>query len=78
MCGIMAYVGAQEALPIVLGGLRRLEYRGYDSAGVAVLVGGNPPQSSVLSPQHSVVVRRAPGKLDRLVQVLASDRNGGG
>jgi glucosamine--fructose-6-phosphate aminotransferase (isomerizing) len=37
MCGIVGYVGPQEALPIVLEGLRRLEYRGYDSAGVAVL-----------------------------------------
>ncbi|MBN7810059.1 glutamine--fructose-6-phosphate transaminase (isomerizing) [Algoriphagus sp. H41] len=37
MCGIVAYVGQQEALPIILKGLRRLEYRGYDSAGVAVL-----------------------------------------
>ncbi|EAZ82104.1 glutamine--fructose-6-phosphate transaminase (isomerizing) [Algoriphagus machipongonensis] len=37
MCGIVAYVGQQEALPIILKGLRRLEYRGYDSAGVALL-----------------------------------------
>ena len=37
MCGIVAYVGQQEALPIILKGLRRLEYRGYDSAGVAVV-----------------------------------------
>src|SRR5688572_21920480 len=38
MCGIMAYVGTQDAVPLVLEGLRRLEYRGYDSAGIAVLV----------------------------------------
>ncbi len=37
MCGIVAYVGQQEALPIILKGLKRLEYRGYDSAGVALL-----------------------------------------
>jgi glucosamine--fructose-6-phosphate aminotransferase (isomerizing) len=37
MCGIVAYVGQQESLPIILKGLRRLEYRGYDSAGVALL-----------------------------------------
>lgn len=37
MCGIVAYVGQQEALPIILKGLRRLEYRGYDSAGVALI-----------------------------------------
>jgi len=40
MCGIIGYVGKQQALPIVLEGLKRLEYRGYDSAGVAVLNGG--------------------------------------
>jgi glucosamine--fructose-6-phosphate aminotransferase (isomerizing) len=40
MCGIVGYVGPDEALPIVLEGLRRLEYRGYDSAGVAVVDGG--------------------------------------
>lgn len=37
MCGIVAYVGQQEALPIIIKGLKRLEYRGYDSAGVALL-----------------------------------------
>jgi glucosamine--fructose-6-phosphate aminotransferase (isomerizing) len=37
MCGIVAYVGAREAAPILIGGLKKLEYRGYDSAGVAVL-----------------------------------------
>jgi len=37
MCGIVAYVGRQEALPIIIKGLKRLEYRGYDSAGVALL-----------------------------------------
>jgi glucosamine--fructose-6-phosphate aminotransferase (isomerizing) len=39
MCGIVGYVGAEPALPIVLEGLRRLEYRGYDSAGVAIVDG---------------------------------------
>ena len=37
MCGIVAYIGHREATPILLEGLKRLEYRGYDSAGVAVL-----------------------------------------
>lgn len=41
MCGIVAYLGEQEALPIVLKGLKRLEYRGYDSAGVALIKDNN-------------------------------------
>ena len=40
MCGIVGYVGPDQALPIVLEGLRRLEYRGYDSAGVAMIDSG--------------------------------------
>ncbi|HET7928644.1 MAG TPA: glutamine--fructose-6-phosphate transaminase (isomerizing) [Actinomycetota bacterium] len=57
MCGIVGYVGPDQALPIVLEGLRRLEYRGYDSAGVAMIDGG-------LS-----VVKRA-GKLSELDAAL--------
>ena len=37
MCGIVGYIGPQEATPIIIDGLRRLEYRGYDSAGIATL-----------------------------------------
>ena len=40
MCGIVAYVGHQQAAPIIIKGLRRLEYRGYDSAGISLLNGG--------------------------------------
>jgi glucosamine--fructose-6-phosphate aminotransferase (isomerizing) len=40
MCGIVGYIGPQEALPVLLNGLKRLEYRGYDSAGVAIIDGG--------------------------------------
>jgi len=57
MCGIVGYVGPDQALPVVLEGLRRLEYRGYDSAGVALIDGG-------LS-----VVKRA-GKLSELDAAL--------
>ena len=53
MCGIVGYVGAKEVAPIILGGLRRLEYRGYDSAGIAV--GDNNG--------NGLQLRRAPGKL---------------
>ena len=37
MCGIVGYIGSQDATPIILNGLKRLEYRGYDSAGLAVI-----------------------------------------
>ena len=40
MCGIVGYVGAREAYPILIKGLKRLEYRGYDSSGVALFNGG--------------------------------------
>src|SRR6478672_5314798 len=61
MCGIVGYVGPDQALPIVLEGLRRLEYRGYDSAGVAVLAD---------DADRLTVVRRA-GKLGELEAALA-------
>jgi hypothetical protein len=61
MCGIVGYVGPDQALPIVLEGLRRLEYRGYDSAGVAVLAD---------DADRLAVVRRA-GKLGELEAALA-------
>ncbi len=65
MCGIVAYVGSDQALPIVIEGLRRLEYRGYDSAGIAVTGPG------------LVVVKRA-GKLAELEAALrAGDPPGG-
>ena len=66
MCGIVGYVGPHEALPIVVDGLRRLEYRGYDSAGVAVIEGASIG-----------VVKRA-GKLGELEAALdAGDRPSG-
>ena len=39
MCGIVAYIGPREVYPILIKGLQRLEYRGYDSAGIAILNG---------------------------------------
>lgn len=38
MCGIVGYIGKKDAFPIIINGLKRLEYRGYDSAGIALLV----------------------------------------
>ncbi len=60
MCGIVGYVGPKKVVPVIIEGLRRLEYRGYDSAGIAV----GSPGSDKLS------VRRAPGKLHNLEEVL--------
>lgn len=59
MCGIVGYIGPQDATPIILNGLKRLEYRGYDSAGLAVLENGH------------IEVRRDAGKLARLNALVA-------
>jgi glucosamine--fructose-6-phosphate aminotransferase (isomerizing) len=60
MCGIVGYVGFRVATPLLIEGLKRLEYRGYDSAGVAILNG------------RGVEMRRAAGKINRLESVLAA------
>ncbi len=60
MCGIVGYVGPKRVVPVIIEGLRRLEYRGYDSAGIAVGSPGSKP----------LEVSRAPGKLPNLEEVL--------
>ena len=64
MCGIVGYVGKQQVLPILLNGLRRLEYRGYDSAGVAVF------GSCVEDHELEIKRFRAVGKIEQLVQKI--------
>ena len=63
MCGIVGYVGPNKVVPIIVEGLRRLEYRGYDSAGIAV------------GDRHKALleIRRAPGKLGNLEEALAEN-----
>ncbi len=62
MCGIVGYVGPRDAAPIVLEGLKRLEYRGYDSAGLAVV-----------QADGAVEVRREPGKLAGLLELVDAE-----
>ncbi|HEY6374495.1 MAG TPA: class II glutamine amidotransferase, partial [Edaphobacter sp.] len=62
MCGIVGYIGPQPVVPVIIEGLRRLEYRGYDSAGIAVA--GGPT---------ALELRRAPGKLRNLESVIAAN-----
>jgi glucosamine--fructose-6-phosphate aminotransferase (isomerizing) len=61
MCGIVGYVGHQQAVTVIVDGLKRLEYRGYDSAGVAIVADG------------TIAARKKAGKLINLVNVLEND-----
>src|ERR671929_413694 len=61
MCGIIGYIGPKDVVPVLIDGLRRLEYRGYDSAGVAVVRNG------------AIDLRRSAGKLSKLETVIGAD-----
>jgi len=65
MCGIVGYIGPKPVVPVIIEGLRRLEYRGYDSAGIAV-AGGDPNATALSSAAMTLEIRRAPGKLANL------------
>ena len=61
MCGIVGYIGSADATPVILDGLKKLEYRGYDSAGIAVIQ------------DQKIVVRRDAGKLSHLAELIQND-----
>jgi glutamine---fructose-6-phosphate transaminase (isomerizing) len=61
MCGIIGYIGPKDVVPVLIDGLRKLEYRGYDSAGVAVVHAG------------AVSLRRSAGKLSNLEEAISTD-----
>lgn len=60
MCGIVGYIGDKEAQPVLLAGLKRLEYRGYDSSGIAV----------ILPKKNSIGIRKSPGKISALEKLV--------
>src|SRR5207302_6172983 len=71
MCGIIGYLGGREATPILMESLKRLEYRGYDSAGVAVLEMPRPGQATRTS------ITKSEAKVDTLIEKLEANMPSG-
>ena len=63
MCGIVGYIGQKEAQPVLLAGLKRLEYRGYDSSGIAI----------ILPKKNSIGIRKSPGKINALEKLVKNN-----
>jgi glucosamine--fructose-6-phosphate aminotransferase (isomerizing) len=63
MCGIVGYVGEKQATPVLIDGLKRLEYRGYDSSGIGL----------ISSSGHKLIVRKAQGKIKDLIDLINTD-----
>ena len=63
MCGIVGYLGERDSLPIILNGLKRLEYRGYDSAGIAIYNGS------------TIASCKSKGKISKLEELLEERKN---
>ena len=65
MCGIIGYIGDKPVLPLLMNGLKRLEYRGYDSAGIAVIV------------DHAIWSHKKPGKIRDLEKDIQNENISG-
>jgi glucosamine--fructose-6-phosphate aminotransferase (isomerizing) len=61
MCGIVGYIGEKDALPVLLEGLKKLEYRGYDSAGIAI------------NNDHKLIIQKSEGRIENLEKILNTD-----
>ena len=70
MCGIVAYKGSKNCFPILIDGLKKLEYRGYDSAGVACIL-----NDKSVATKHKITLIKSAGKVKRLENLINSKRS---